>query len=121
MTKTKVFESVWDALEPDPVKAENLKLRSSLMLALTRHIKTKGLTQAQAAEEREDLRLWMLGLVLPAITAPHPLFTTGLWSFSTRFAGGPLLRVPLAKVGDHEPHFSGCGRPATSRIRSAMA
>jgi predicted XRE-type DNA-binding protein len=50
MTKTKVFESVWDALEPDPVKAENLKLRSSLMLSLTRHIKNKGLTQAQAAK-----------------------------------------------------------------------
>lgn len=45
-----VYESVWDAIEPDPVKAENLKLRSSLMLALTRHIKTKGLTQAQAAK-----------------------------------------------------------------------
>ena len=44
------YNNVWDALEPNPVKAENLKLRSSLMLALTRHIKTKGLTQAQAAK-----------------------------------------------------------------------
>ena len=43
------FESVWDAIEPNPVEAENLKLRSSLMLALTRHIKSEGLTQAQAA------------------------------------------------------------------------
>jgi predicted XRE-type DNA-binding protein len=50
MTKTKVYESVWDAIEPDSVKAENLKLRSSLMLALTRHIKSEGLTQAQAAK-----------------------------------------------------------------------
>jgi len=50
MTKTKAYQSVWDALEPDPVKAENLKLRSSLMLALTRHIKAKALTQAQAAK-----------------------------------------------------------------------
>jgi predicted XRE-type DNA-binding protein len=50
MTKTKVYKNVWDALEPDPVKAENLKLRSSLMLALTRHIKARGLTQAQAAK-----------------------------------------------------------------------
>ena len=49
MTKTKVYESVWDAIEPDPVKAENLKLRSALMLALTRHIKREGLTQAEAA------------------------------------------------------------------------
>lgn len=45
-----VYKNVWDALEPDPVKAENLKLRSSLMLALTRYIKSKGMTQAQAAK-----------------------------------------------------------------------
>jgi len=49
MTKARVYESVWDAIEPDPVKAENLKLRSALMLALTRHIKREGLTQAEAA------------------------------------------------------------------------
>jgi predicted XRE-type DNA-binding protein len=49
MKKNKVYESVWDAIEPDSVKAENLKLRSSLMLALTRHIKSEGLTQAEAA------------------------------------------------------------------------
>ena len=49
MTEYKVYKSVWDALEPDPAKAENLKLRSSLMLALTRHIKSEGLTQAEAA------------------------------------------------------------------------
>jgi predicted XRE-type DNA-binding protein len=50
MTKAKAYENVWDALEPDPVKAENLKLRSSLMLALKRYIKSEGLTQAQAAK-----------------------------------------------------------------------
>ena len=49
MTKSKVYASIWDAIESDPVEAENLKLRSSLMLALTRHIKSEGLTQAQAA------------------------------------------------------------------------
>lgn len=50
MTKIKAYENVWDAIEPDPAKAENLKLRSSLMLALARHIKSEGLTQAQAAK-----------------------------------------------------------------------
>jgi predicted XRE-type DNA-binding protein len=50
MTKEKFYENVWDALEHDPAKAENLKLRSTLMLALTRHIKSKRLTQAQAAK-----------------------------------------------------------------------
>ena len=50
MTKAKVYENVWDALEPDPAKRENLKLRSLLMSAVTRHIKREGLTQAQAAK-----------------------------------------------------------------------
>jgi predicted XRE-type DNA-binding protein len=50
MTEYKVYKSVWDALERDPAKAENLKLRSSLMLAFTRHIKSERLTQAQAAK-----------------------------------------------------------------------
>lgn len=49
MTKTKTYASVWDAIEPNPVEAENLKLRSSLILALTRHMKNRGLTQTQAA------------------------------------------------------------------------
>jgi predicted XRE-type DNA-binding protein len=60
MTKTKEYASVWDAIEPDPVEAENLKLRSSLMLALTRHIKSEGLTQAQAAR--------LLGVTQPRIS-----------------------------------------------------
>jgi predicted XRE-type DNA-binding protein len=46
----KVYESVWDAIESDSAKAENLKLRSALMLALTRHIKREDLTQAEAAK-----------------------------------------------------------------------
>ena len=50
MTNTKVYANVWDAIEPDPAKAENLKLRSSLMLALKRQIERQGLTQAQAAK-----------------------------------------------------------------------
>ncbi|MGA2084309.1 MAG: XRE family transcriptional regulator [Terracidiphilus sp.] len=57
---SKANENVWDAIEPDPVEAENLKLRSSLMLALTRHIKSEGLTQAQAAH--------LLGVTQPRIS-----------------------------------------------------
>ena len=50
MTRTKVYANVWDAIEPNAAKAENLKLRSALMLALTRHIEREGLTQAKAAK-----------------------------------------------------------------------
>ena len=41
------FTSVWDAIEATP--AENMKLRSTLMMALEQHIRTKGWTQAEAA------------------------------------------------------------------------
>ncbi len=44
------FESVWDALENTPAEAENMKLRSSLMLALKEQIAADGLTQGQAAK-----------------------------------------------------------------------
>lgn len=30
-----VFESVWDALEDTPTEAENMKLRSSLIIAIS--------------------------------------------------------------------------------------
>jgi predicted XRE-type DNA-binding protein len=60
MTKNKVYASVWDAIESDPAKAENLKLRSFLMSALIRHIKHEGLTQAEAAE--------VLGVTQPRIS-----------------------------------------------------
>jgi predicted XRE-type DNA-binding protein len=44
------FASVWDALEDTPAEAENMKLRSTLMMDLTQHIERSGLTQAQAAK-----------------------------------------------------------------------
>src|ERR1035441_9508342 len=49
MTKNR-FDSVWDAIEKTPAQAENLKLRSSLMLALKRHIEREGLSQTEAAK-----------------------------------------------------------------------
>lgn len=48
--KVEVFDNVWDAIEDDPGMRENLKLRSELMVALTRHIRREGLTQVQAAK-----------------------------------------------------------------------
>jgi predicted XRE-type DNA-binding protein len=47
--KEKRFTSVWDAIESSPAEAANLKLRSSLMLVLRRHIEAEGLNQTQAA------------------------------------------------------------------------
>lgn len=50
MSEDKQFSNVWDALEEDPVRAENLKLRSALMIEISERIKSEGLTQMQAAE-----------------------------------------------------------------------
>ncbi|ATS89986.1 XRE family transcriptional regulator [Xanthomonas citri pv. fuscans] len=43
------FSSVWDAIEDTPAEAENMKLRSALMMVLERHIRAQGWTQAEAA------------------------------------------------------------------------
>jgi predicted XRE-type DNA-binding protein len=43
------YADVWDALENSPQKAANLRLRSDLMLEITRSIKNHGWTQAEAA------------------------------------------------------------------------
>ena len=44
------FANVWDVLEDDPVRVENLKLRSALMIEIAERIKDQELTQTQAAE-----------------------------------------------------------------------
>ena len=56
----KRFASVWDAISPTPQEAENMKLRSALMMALDRHIQSRGWTQAEAAAE--------LGVTQPRIS-----------------------------------------------------
>ena len=54
------FENVWDAIEDTPAEAEKMKLRSSLMIALKKHITAEGLTQAEAAK--------LLGVTQPRIS-----------------------------------------------------
>ncbi len=46
----KRFSSVWDAIEDTPAEAENMKLRSALMMALKEHIARTGMSQSQAAK-----------------------------------------------------------------------
>lgn len=46
----KQYSSVWDAIEDTPEEAENMKLRSSLMMALKARLERTGLSQAQAAK-----------------------------------------------------------------------
>ena len=43
--------NVWDAIEDDPIKAANLRLRSQLMMEVSEFVKQSGLTQAEAAQK----------------------------------------------------------------------
>ena len=43
------FESVWDAVEDSAAEAENMRVRSALMMALDRRIKSSRMTQLEAA------------------------------------------------------------------------
>lgn len=44
------FASVWDAIEDTPAEAENMKLRSVLMMALKNHLARTGMSQTEAAK-----------------------------------------------------------------------
>jgi len=50
MNKKQRIESVWEALEDDPVRAQNLKLRSAAMIEITGKIAAMGLSQMEAAK-----------------------------------------------------------------------
>ena len=54
------FASVWDAIENTPEEAQNMKLRSSLMMALKEHLTRTGMSQSQAAK--------LLGVTQPRIS-----------------------------------------------------
>jgi len=57
---TQRFASVWDAIEDTPQEAENMKLRSTLMMAIKNHITRADLTQADAAK--------LLGVTQPRVS-----------------------------------------------------
>ena len=44
------FDNVWSALEDDPIRVENLKMRSALLIKIAEQIKSQRLTQQKAAE-----------------------------------------------------------------------
>jgi predicted XRE-type DNA-binding protein len=56
----KRFANVWDAIEDTPAQAENMKLRSALMMALKDHTARTGLNQSEAAK--------LLGVTQPRIS-----------------------------------------------------
>lgn len=57
---TSTFKNVWDAIADTPEESQNLKARSTLMLAVTQHIQKENLTQAEAAK--------LLGVTQPRVS-----------------------------------------------------
>ena len=49
MSNLQSFDNVWDALEDDPVIAKNMKLCSTLLMAINRNIKSRNINQTEAA------------------------------------------------------------------------
>ncbi len=58
--KRQRFASVWDALENTSQEAENMKLRSALMMAIQAYLSKNNLTQKEAAK--------LLGVTQPRIS-----------------------------------------------------
>ena len=48
--KIQEFRDVWDAIEPTPAKAANMRARADLMIALHKAIRAWDVTQAVAAK-----------------------------------------------------------------------
>jgi predicted XRE-type DNA-binding protein len=59
MSQTR-FDSVWEAIEDTPEAAENMRLRSVLMMALKNHLTQSGMSQAEAAR--------LLGVTQPRVS-----------------------------------------------------
>lgn len=55
-----LYNSVWDAIEDTPAEAENMRLRSLLMMAIKNHITDSGLSQTQTAK--------LLGITQPRVS-----------------------------------------------------
>jgi len=50
MNKIQKFDSVWEALEDDPIRLRNLKLRSELMIQISEKLQSLKLTQKKASQ-----------------------------------------------------------------------
>jgi len=61
MSNLHSFDSVWDALEDDPIIAENLKLRSILLMAIIKNIESRSINQTETAK--------LLGITQPRVSA----------------------------------------------------
>ena len=50
MVDVQKFNSVWEALEDDPIRRQNLKLRSELMINISEKLRSLNISQTAAAQ-----------------------------------------------------------------------
>ena len=50
MENVQKFKSVWDAIEDGPIRMQNLKLRSELMIQISEKLLSLGVTQTKASQ-----------------------------------------------------------------------
>jgi predicted XRE-type DNA-binding protein len=79
------FASVWDAIEDTPAEAENMRLRSLLMIELKDYIRRESLTQAKAAD--------LLGVTQPRVS--------DLLRGKIDLFGLDMLVTMIARTGQH--------------------
>ena len=53
MSRDVNFDSVWDALEDNPIRALNLRLRSELLIRINEELESRNLSQSRIAEVLE--------------------------------------------------------------------
>ncbi len=80
-----IFPSVWDALEDTPTEAENMKLRSSLTIAIGEAVAAWDMPQAEAAKR--------LGVTQPCL---NDLLRGGIGIFSLDALVALATRAGLA-------------------------
>ena len=87
----KRFVNVWDAIEDTSAQAENMKLRSTLMMALKDHIVRAGLSQSEAAKLLGVSRSTIINLIAAGKLQRYE-------SAIGRGKGGTHVFVSLAEV-----------------------
>lgn len=92
------FNSVWDAIETDPVKAEKLKIQSDLMMSIVELVEKWNVTQTEAAKR--------LGVTQPRLNDLlqgrfNKFRIDGLIKMA--IAGGLSIKVDVKKAPSRKP------------------
>ena len=88
------FASVWDAIDDTPAQAENMRLRSALVMAPKGHIASEGLSQKPG---RQGVRRHPASRVRPHARQDRTVWARHLGQYAGR--GGPPRRSACGQGG----------------------